>query len=240
MEVHTVTIVGSRPLIMHNGRLKDPLDPWTKKLSVATHKKKKSEEDHGEIARIEYEGGMYLDKRLGPYLPTDNLQACLIEGARKRKLGKQFEALVEVVPLIESEGYALEYDGPRDVESLWKDPRFVFRKDAKVGMSAVMRTRPRFPAGWRCAFDIEVLDGGATSAELEQALTDAGMLVGIGDWSPRYGRFTVDKIAQKKRATEGLGEAGPGCACQGEAWQGMAGLGKARSRREVTLVGGTD
>lgn len=197
METHQVVIRGTRPLLHHNGRLKDPLDEWTKKLKVATAKKQKSDEDHTHVSRIEFEGAMYWDKRLGPYLPTDNLQACLIEGARKRKLGKVFEALVEVLPPDDADGYALEYKGPRAIDEMWGDGGFLLRKDAKVGASAIMRTRPKFAAGWKCIFGIEVLDGGATAEQLRQALDDAGMLVGIGDWTPRYGRFVVEKFDGK-------------------------------------------
>jgi len=197
METHLVTIRGTRPLVHHNGRLKDPLNEWAKKLSAAAKKKQKSDEDHVHVARIEFEAGMYWDPKLGPYVPTDNLQACIIEGARKRKLGKVFEALVEVVPPVDADGYKLEYTGPREVEALWNDPAFVLRKDAKVGQSSVMRTRARFPTGWRCTFEVEVLDGGATPEQLRQAIEDAGALIGIGDWTPKYGRFVVDKMDGK-------------------------------------------
>lgn len=197
MNTHKVTIRGTRPILMHNGRLKDPLDPWAKKLSTAAKKKGKSDEDHIHTARIEFEASMYFDESAGPYLPVDNLQACLIEGARKRKNGKAFEALVEVMPPIDLDGYALEYSGPRDIEGLWGTPAHVLRKDAKVGQSSVMRTRPRFPSGWHCTFEIEVLDGGATGDQVLQALHDAGMLIGIGDWTPKYGRFIVEKFDGK-------------------------------------------
>lgn len=195
MHIHHVTIRGTRPFLMHNGQLKDPLNPWAKKLKVATSKKAKSDEDTIEIGRIEFEGSMYFHEKIGPIIPVDNLQSCLVEGARKRKLGKQFEALIEVVePEDGAEGYKLQYDGPRDIEAMWQDARFRFRKDAKIGQSSVMRTRPRFPTGWKCKFDIEVLDGGATPDQVKQAVSDAGILVGIGDWTPKYGRFAVEKF----------------------------------------------
>ena len=187
-----ITIVGTRPLLMHNGRLNDQLDPYTKKLSVAAKKKGKSGEELGDVSRIEFEGSMYFDEKVGPYLPVDNLQACMIEGARKRKLGKDFESLVEVnVPDSGPEGYPLQYKGPRTVDALW-DSRFMLRKGARVGQSRVMRTRPRFPTEWKCSFEVDVLDGGPSPDQVKQAFVDAGKLIGIGDWSPRYGRFVVD------------------------------------------------
>lgn len=197
MEIIKVTIRGVRPLLVHNGRTKDPLDPWAKKLSAAVKKKGKSDQDHADVARIEYEAGLYLDDKLGPILPVDNLQACLIEGARKRKMGKIFESLVEVVQPLDADGYKLDYEGPRTVEALWASTKFVLRKDAKIGQSSVMRTRPRFPTGWSCSFEIEVLDGGAEPQQIKQALDDAGSLIGIGDWTPKYGRFVLEKFDGK-------------------------------------------
>jgi hypothetical protein len=171
------------------------LDECTKALKAAAKKRNKGDEDQVEISRLEFIGGMYWDETLGPYIPTDNLQAMLVEGARKRKLGKQFEALVEVAPRDDVDGYAIRYPGPRQIEEMFADPRFVFCKQVRVGQSKVMRTRPRFPK-WEITFDIDsdTDAGGPSQDEIHQALTDAGNLVGLGDWLPRYGRFGVESI----------------------------------------------
>jgi hypothetical protein len=58
-----------------------------------------------------------------------------------------------------------------------------------------MRTRARFPSGWQVTFPVVVLDGGATKAQLQDALQDAGFYEGIGDYRPRYGRFEVVSIS---------------------------------------------
>lgn len=193
--VYRVTIQGIRPLIMHNGRLADPLDEYTKALKAVAKKGGKADDDHVEIGRVEFVGGLYHDEKIGPYLPTDNLQALIIKGSMKRKLGKVFKALVEVPdPESGAPGYALQYAGPRDAKGLWNDKRFVFRKGAKVGQSRVVRTRARFPTGWKLEFPIEVLSGGATKAQIEEALSDGGIYEGLGDWRPRYGRFEVLSI----------------------------------------------
>lgn len=188
-----VKIEGTRPLLMHNGRLADPLDPATKSLSAAAKKKSKSDDEIADVSRLEFEGSLYIDDKSGPYLPVDNLQAMLVEGARKRKLGKEFESLVEVVvPETGPEGYRLEYKGPRDPKGLWSAKMYL-RKQARVGQSRVMRTRPRFK-DWSCSFEIEILEDGPDAEHVQRALTDAGRLIGIGDWSPRYGRFEVTEF----------------------------------------------
>ena len=194
MTICKVTIEGTRPLLMHNGRLADPLDQATKKLSAAAKKKNKSDDEIAEVGRLEFVGSLYHDAKLGPYLPVDNLQAMLIEGARKRKMGKDFESLIEVMEPPGFDGYKLDYKGPRDLDGLWSREEFRLRKQARVGQSRVMRTRPRFPKGWSCKFEIEILEDGPDAEHVERALADAGRLIGIGDWSPRYGCFAVTEF----------------------------------------------
>lgn len=192
--IYEVTIQGIRPLIMHNGRLADPLDEHKKRLAVATNQKKKGDADHIRVARTEFEGGLYFDETLGPYLPPDNLQAVIERGAMRRKLGPIFKAHVSVDPPLEAPGFRLDYKGPRDVEGLWQDRAFVLMKGVRVQRNRVIRCRARFPTGWRCAFRVEVMADGVTKEQLQQAIEDAGLYTGIGDWRPRYGRFVVESV----------------------------------------------
>lgn len=187
---YSVTLRGIRPLLMHNGRLANPRDEHAKNLKSLTKKTNKSDDDYEDCSKAEFMGSLYYDNDLGPILPVDNLQAMVVEGARKRKLGKQMEALVEVVEPEKCAGYKLVYQGPRDPEGLYADDAFVFIKQARVGQSRVMRTRPRFPK-WEVTFQIEVMEGGPDEEQVREALQDAGLFVGLGDWSPRYGRFEL-------------------------------------------------
>ena len=192
---YTVTIRGIRPLLMHNGQLADPLNDYAKELSRLTHKKQKSDEDHIAVGQAEFQGSLYHDDDVGPYIPVDNLQRMLEMGATNQKLGKKFKGVVEVLlPDEGPPGYRLEYKGPRERVALWDDKTFVFRKLVKVSQSKVVRTRPRFPSGWSVTFQVEVLRGGVTKENVEIALRDAGLYTGMGDWIPRYGRFEVVSV----------------------------------------------
>lgn len=192
-----VTIKGIRPLLMHNGRLRNPMDPHTKALKAASGKasRSKSDDDFLEVCKTEFVGSLYNDDKLGPVIPADNLQALLVEGARKRKLGKQFEALVEIPEPNNAIGFKLEYTGTRDPEKMFDDDNFYLMKQAKVGQSSVMRTRPRFKE-WEVTFPVEIMEGGPDVKQVEEAIQDAGILVGLGDWTPRYGRFEVTSVKQ--------------------------------------------
>lgn len=66
------------------------------------------------------------------------------------------------------------------------------RQRVLVQRSAVTRERPAMLAGWRATFDIQVLLPEYISPrDLISVITDAGRLVGVGDFRPTYGRFIV-------------------------------------------------
>jgi hypothetical protein len=166
--------------------LANPLDEKAREMKAISGKRKKTDDDFAEMARIEFEGGLYHDKVIGPYIPGANIEKSLVEGGRITKEGKQVErglfVLDNDVPLI--------YSGPRDVTGLWADPRFRSTMAVKVGQARVMRTRPMF-SEWSADADAEV-DPGLLNLDALQAIADkAGAMVGIGDYRPRYGRFTV-------------------------------------------------
>jgi hypothetical protein len=61
-----------------------------------------------------------------------------------------------------------------------------------VQRNGITRVRPAFLAGWRATFEVEVITAEYIPPQLLHAvLSDAGRLVGIGDFRPSYGRFQV-------------------------------------------------
>ncbi|MBK7556239.1 MAG: hypothetical protein IPI55_17065, partial [Flavobacteriales bacterium] len=99
----------------------DRFDPIVREMSAITGKRKKTDEDHELISHLEWQGGLYFDEVVGPYLPGDNVFKSLVEGARKSKDGKRIE-----------QGLIIEHDepagiqGPRDLAGLWAQENFVF------------------------------------------------------------------------------------------------------------------
>jgi len=77
-----MTCTGARPLLLHNEQLASPLNPYSKRLAELTAVLKKTEEQLWQIARLQFEGGLYFDKEIGPYVPANMLRKCLIKGAR--------------------------------------------------------------------------------------------------------------------------------------------------------------
>lgn len=185
-KVMAFTLTGTAPLLMHNGQLADPLNAFVKKLKEITKKRQKTEEDLREISRLEWRGGLYFDASLGPVIPSEMIDACLVEGAKKRKLGKAFKSSVFAV----NGPYKLIYKGPRDEAGLWSDDAFRSVMSARVGTSRIMRCRPKFEQ-WSLKIEVMLLPGEVNPSDVADAIEAAGAMVGLGDFRPRYGRFTV-------------------------------------------------
>jgi hypothetical protein len=72
-----------------------------------------------------------------------------------------------------------------------------------IQRSAVTRTRPCIIKGWEATFILMVLLPEYISIEiLNSVINDSGKLIGIGDFRPTYGRFTVTKINQLNKTVE--------------------------------------
>lgn len=178
-----ITLTGTAPYLQHNIRLANPLDPIARAMKEVSGKRKKTDEDHARLARLEFEGGLYINAA-GVYVPGVSIEKSLVEGARITRQGKQIERGLFVtdneVPLI--------YDGPSTADALWADEDYRSVLAVKVGTSRVMRTRPMFRQ-WAVEVTAEV-DPALLNLDTVQAIaTDAGSMVGIGDYRPRYGRY---------------------------------------------------
>lgn len=173
------------PLLCHNERLADPLDPHARGLKEISGKRKKTDADHLELARREYLGGLYTNGN-GPCLPAWNMLRCIQDGAKSIKRGR--DVVKGIHPLVQETD--ILYDGPRDPDDLWKlrDEGFMLRKGVGVSTSKVMRTRPLFKQ-WKAVLPVEVDPTIFDLDTLQQIGDYAGKYVGVGDMRPIYGRF---------------------------------------------------
>lgn len=193
MKTIKTTWTGIRPLISHNGLLVDPLNPFTRQIKAITSKgsKKLTDADHAQRDRLEWEGGLYYDEAAKrPYIPSDNLESCIRAGARKQRLGKNVEAAV----LVSDDIVHVEYQGPKDREKMYADPRFTLRKGIVVPATGnrLIRIRPMLPVGWKLSFTLEYDETVVNEESLIKAMQDAGSLIGLGDHRPKFGRFLVE------------------------------------------------
>ena len=183
----SLEIKGVAPTIQHNGRLANPMDEFSKALKEISGKRKKTDDDYEQMARIEFMGGLYVDDDGEPCWPGECLESMLKVAARMSKLGKQVER-----GLWCNGDWKLEYKGPKDAESLWADSRFRFTCGVKNpgSGSRIMRTRPIF-RDWSLKFTLMFDPECLNAQQVREFVVTAGRFVGLSDFRPRYGRFDL-------------------------------------------------
>lgn len=187
-----LVIKGEKPLLMHNERLANPLDEWTIAIKKISGKREKTEEDHREIARLEFLGGLYYDEDYGVHIPARNLKKCFEEGAAIIKKGTQVKRGV----IINEEAFPLIYKGPKKPDELYKAG---FSYTCMVGNrttgSRVPRTRPRFNPSWSVEMIFQFMPSQINEADLRTCIENAGELVGLGDRrimkGGNFGKFAI-------------------------------------------------
>lgn len=142
------------------------------------------------MARLEFLGSLYVNGDQAPVIPAKLIFGMLAGkggAARKEKEGPSAKA-----GLFINGTFPLEYDGPKDPEKLWEDSRFRSREPVKItGTSTVIRTRPIFEE-WSAEVTVEYAPDLVSEDMLRRWIEVAGREVGIGDWRPQHGRFSVE------------------------------------------------
>lgn len=188
-------INGIGSMLMHNGRLADQLDFYTKALKPLTSAKKKSDEKHLEIGMVEWEGGLYMSKANPdgswaedsiPTIPANVLYATLLNGAKKSKKGTSYKSGV----FVNDDAKFTFASASKTLAELRKNPAHHDRRMENVQGKKIARTRPIF-SDWSATFTVDYDPSIIDAADVVQLVTDAGRLVGIGDRRPAYGRFEI-------------------------------------------------
>ena len=186
MEVK-VQLEGIAPLILHNGQTSDPSNKFSQAMKQISSKRKKTEADYTELAKLEFFAGLYLNQEKQVVVPSSCLQAVIIAGAKKHKEGPAAKAGVFV---LDSEP-RLEYGANLSPEQLWEQrDTYALVARAKIGQSAIMRTRPIFRS-WKISFKVFLNEDLVSKASFSDWIATAGVQVGLCDWRPQHGRFSA-------------------------------------------------
>ncbi|MCP4568401.1 MAG: hypothetical protein GY841_12560 [FCB group bacterium] len=202
MEQIKFKLTGETELLMHNNRMANPLDKYAQEMGKKSGKRKKTTEDIWELARIEWEGGLYFyDGEIK--LPVRVVNKCMERGATKQKNGM----LWKTGCFIEEDYCPVRYSG-KTISVRMRDEvpnpeldkhfkKYLHQSIVKVGQASILRSRPIFK-DWSLEFTA-LYDGSVINEQaLVQAAKDAGRLVGMCDWRPekggQFGRFSVEVI----------------------------------------------
>lgn len=188
MKTYRIKIESRSPLLMHRGGLADPLDPWSKAMKEITGKRKKTEADYEELARLEWFGSMYIDEDDRPVIPGENIEGMLVKAGKKFRLGEAVRAGV-----LSDGNWPLVFKGPKTAKELWEAGTFRDARLESVNKGKVIRTRPRFDR-WALDFIVELDTEQVSPDQLRQLLDTAGRIVSLGDRRPKFGRFEVKEF----------------------------------------------
>lgn len=73
-----------------------------------------------------------------------------------------------------------------------KDPDYIDQRRVVVQRSGITRQRPAMEKGWKATFIFTILTPQYIShQDLNAVLVQAGLLIGVGDFRPSYGRFQI-------------------------------------------------
>lgn len=189
MEQLHIKITGLTPLMMHADKLANPLLPETRAHKELTGKRKKTDDDHTAIARSEFIAGAYWTAKDGFYVPAQNFDATFLGGAKLQKLGTAWKRGVLVI----EDKIKLLHDGPGTPDKLWASPANVDCRGVKVGTAKIMRYRPIF-LSWAAELTLSINTDVLNLSEVKKAVEDAGALIGVCEYRPRFGRFEVSHV----------------------------------------------
>lgn len=188
-------LVGIAPLMMHNERLANHSDQYTREIKKLTGQRKKTDETHEQIKRLEWRGSLY-DRDGRVVVPSDNILASVQNACKTLKRGKDFNAAV-IAPVA---FFPLIYPGPTVIDELYGDGATIYVDYRSVVIQGrrTMRCRPIFPE-WALDITLNYDEEIFNEDDLRQCVEIAGERIGTCERRPRCGRFLVEWPTAKKK-----------------------------------------
>jgi hypothetical protein len=127
-----------------------------------------------------------------PALPVEYIIRCAQAAGTATKRG----TLIKQAVTEHLETNAVFWDIPAtDATDMWEDPEsFVDIRSVVVQRQRIMRTRLRIPEGWSITTQVIVDTSQLDVSEFRNILMDAGRRIGTGDYRPKFGKFTIERL----------------------------------------------
>lgn len=172
-----ITITGIADLLFHR---------WS---NEAVEAKSKAKKGSSEKKSDNVESYVYRADNGNIALPSEYVRMAVIGAAKYRQDPRSprksamdlFKAsIVSLTPMADLGKKTWDYEDKRRVV---------------IQRSAITRTRPAMKAGWTATMIFQCLSPEYVApSDFLETLTNAGRLVGVGDFRPSYGRFQVTKF----------------------------------------------
>jgi hypothetical protein len=182
-EIVTFLITGISPLLQNN-----PMDFIGKEDQETALGVKKVYDDGEETRRR-----LYVDPDGAYYHPAHAFTKAMVKAVAGKKFGKMFATTAIKGSVFITEPFALI----EDVKGNPATKYTVNKQPAVVGKSRVPRCRPMW-SPWQIRVALEVDTAILSPKQVEESLSLAGRIIGIGDYRPEkgggFGRFTAKLV----------------------------------------------
>lgn len=182
-------LTGEAPLLLHNGELANPFSYYAREMKKISGRRGKTESEYAALARLEFLGGLYLNDKDQVVMPGKCIEAMLVKSAKAQKLGVAFKSSV----FCEEDAPLIFKDSKKKPEQLWEMEEYRDTQGVVVDRKRIMRTRPCFDS-WALEVEIAYIEEMINESQIVEAMKRAGVVVGLGDNRPRFGRFSAKKI----------------------------------------------
>lgn len=146
----------------------------------------------------EWKESLYTTEKGEIYQPANHFELAMVKAATNFKVigkrGKSYKDLVSANVVIDPERIPFGIIAPEQLDTDADKPLYLDLRPVVIQRARVVRIRPAFKPGWELEFTINVLDDELPANMLQDILVLAGKTVGVGDYRPKFGRFSVVKF----------------------------------------------
>lgn len=164
-----VKIEGVSPLLLHRFLMEEE----DKKKAVRKDKIYDSVEDANK--------SLYKDEKIGCYVPSVMVEACIREASKDFKKGKiNYKTTILSSVFVEEEKISLNKEIYDEID----------KRPVVIQRNRIVRSRPRFNK-WELSFILCFDENRIEPGILKQILEESGVSRGLGDYRPKFGRFKI-------------------------------------------------
>ena len=189
MKILKFKIEGIAPLLQHDDKTANPFNEYTKRLKEISGKRKKTDEDLLEMAKIEWNASLYHTSQKGYFIKAECFEGSLLAAAKAFKQGTIFKQAVRIPT---DPVFKFKHQKLTPVELFQMDEYKDFRP-VKVNNSKILRCRPIFNE-WETQIEIWFDETRLDDSDILRIVDYAGKYIGVCDYRPKFGRFNASLL----------------------------------------------
>lgn len=169
-----IKITSTSPLLMNNRPMEE----------TSNEKVKKKGDVYDPIAEAEKKA--HFDKEIGYYIPSDMIEGSLREGAKNVSKGRgNYKKTILSSVFSENDKIPLNRKDYDTIDKRWGT-------HPSTG-NGILVSRVRFDK-WETEFELSFDENRVDSKTLKAIIVEAGEVIGIGSYRPKFGRYKLEKF----------------------------------------------